>query len=73
MKECVLPTTMAQDSASKFFSVCLFFPFYTFYFSSVEPWTRFGSTNSIFSTSVKCYWIFNFSAVVFVGDKDGRM
>ena len=43
MKEYVLPTTMVQDTASKFFSVFFFF-FHVSYFSSVGNWAKFGST-----------------------------
>lgn len=59
MKEYVLPTTMAQDTASKFFSGFFFFFVYLFFLSRTldKIWFYY----SVFNTAVKCYWFSNFS------------
>lgn len=71
MKEYVLPTTMAQDTASKFF--VFFFLLIYFIFPLYNTRQDLVLLNSVFNTSMKYYWFSNFSDKVFVGDENGRM
>ena len=65
MKEYVLPTTMVQDTASKFFSVFFFFFFSCILFFLSRKLGKIWLYYPILSTSVKCYWFTNFSDVIF--------